>query len=68
MQLQPAGPTANGPADKFTGDVYVDGLSAGPDAARLIAAAVKFTPVPAPTGTSTPPGRRCTAPRVRDWW
>lgn len=44
MQLQPAGPTANGPADKFTGDVYVDGLSAGPDAARLIAAAVKFTP------------------------
>jgi quercetin dioxygenase-like cupin family protein len=44
MELQPQQPTSKAPGDRFTGDVYVDSLSAGPDQARLIAAAVRFTP------------------------
>jgi quercetin dioxygenase-like cupin family protein len=44
MELQPQPPTATAPAERFTGNVYVDSLSAGPDQARLIAAAVRFTP------------------------
>lgn len=36
--------TAKGPAEWFTGDVYIDALAAAPAPARLQAALVHFTP------------------------
>lgn len=44
MQLQPTRPTGKGPADCFSGDVYVDQHSDGSDPSRLVAASVHFTP------------------------
>jgi quercetin dioxygenase-like cupin family protein len=36
--------TAKGPADWFTGDVYIDPVAAAPDPARVQAALVHFSP------------------------
>jgi quercetin dioxygenase-like cupin family protein len=36
--------TAKGPADWFTGDVYIDAVAAAPSPARVQAALVHFTP------------------------
>lgn len=43
MQEQPKPPTSKGPADRFTGDVYVDMVVANPDAGFSVGA-VHFTP------------------------
>jgi quercetin dioxygenase-like cupin family protein len=43
MQEQPKAPTFKGPAERFTGDVYVDMVVTNPDA-RFSVGAVHFTP------------------------
>ena len=61
MQEQPKTPTFKGPAERFTGDVYVDMVVANPMPGS---ASVPSTSPRAPTrrGTRTPPVRCCTAP------
>ena len=44
MELEPISPTAKAPADKFTGDVYVNPLHTPREPSRLIASLVRFTP------------------------
>lgn len=44
MQLIPTAPTAKGPGDRFTGDVYLNMLHNGQAPSTLVAAMVRFTP------------------------
>jgi quercetin dioxygenase-like cupin family protein len=44
MNIQPKPPTAKGPADWFTGDVWIDGIVRGEGASRVRVSAVRFTP------------------------
>src|SRR5699024_3883990 len=44
MQKLPKKPTAMGPADSFTGDVYLDGIRGAMDGSRLNMAHVHFAP------------------------
>ncbi len=44
MELHPKQPTAKGPADWFTGDVWRDGLANGQGPSSLSVAAVHFSP------------------------
>ena len=44
MQLKPVSPTAKGPAQTFTGDVYVTPVQRGEEPSRLIVSLVRFTP------------------------
>jgi|SRR5579884_496635 len=44
MELEPRKPTARGPADWFTGDVYIDPIAQGHGATRVGIALVRFTP------------------------
>jgi quercetin dioxygenase-like cupin family protein len=44
MQLMPTTPTAKGPEDTFTGDVYLNMLHTGQAPSRLVTASVRFTP------------------------
>ncbi len=45
MQITPSGTeTAKGPADWFTGDVYIDAVAVASDASRVQASWVHFTP------------------------
>jgi quercetin dioxygenase-like cupin family protein len=44
MQLIPPAPTAKGPVETFTGDVYVNRLHNAEAPSRLVAAMVRFTP------------------------
>ncbi len=44
MEKLPLTPTAKGPADWFTGDVYVNGIYSGQDPSRMTMANVRFTP------------------------
>ena len=44
MQKLPKKPTATGPADSFTGDVYLDGIRGAMDGSRLNMAHVHFAP------------------------
>ena len=44
MDIQPKPPTAKGPADWFTGDVYLDGIVRGEEPSRVRVNAVHFTP------------------------
>lgn len=50
--------TGRGPADWFTGDVYIDTIASPSDASRVSAAVVHFTPAPARPGTHIRTGRR----------
>lgn len=43
MELSRRAPTASGPKDRFTGDVYVDRISSGGDSG-VVASSVRFTP------------------------
>lgn len=45
--------TAKGPADWFTGDVYIDSVAAAPPPSRMTANLVHFMPGAHPTGTAT---------------
>jgi quercetin dioxygenase-like cupin family protein len=44
MEKQAKNPTAKGPAELFTGDVYVDSIARGQAPSRLSVSAVHFTP------------------------
>ena len=44
MELKPVNPTAKGPAQWFTGDVYVTPIYNGKDPSRMTVALVRFTP------------------------
>ncbi len=44
MEILKANPTTKGPADWFTGDVYVDALAQGQGPTPLLVASVHFTP------------------------
>jgi hypothetical protein len=50
--------TGKGPADWFTGDVYIDAAAEPIEPYRLAAASVHFTPGAGLCGTRTPSGRR----------
>ncbi|HEX2064214.1 MAG TPA: cupin domain-containing protein [Acidimicrobiales bacterium] len=44
MELQPKKPSAKGPAEWFTGDVWIDAIAQGKEPSRLAVSAVHFTP------------------------
>ena len=44
MEIRPKQPTIKGPADWFTGDVWIDGIVQPQDASTLNVSAVRFTP------------------------
>jgi len=44
MEIQPRKPTFTGPADWFTGDVWIDPIAQGREPSRLAVIAVHFTP------------------------
>jgi quercetin dioxygenase-like cupin family protein len=44
MEIQPKKPSAKGPAEWFTGDVYIDAIARGQAPSRLAVSAVHFTP------------------------
>ena len=44
MQLQPKRPSVQGPAEWFTGDVWIDGIAQGEEPSRVRVNAVRFTP------------------------
>ena len=44
MQMLPKPPSAKGPAQWFTGDVYIDSITRGQAGSRLNVGAVHFTP------------------------
>ncbi|MFR9779589.1 cupin domain-containing protein [Micromonospora sp. MS34] len=44
MELRPISPTAKGPAQTFSGDVYVTPVYQGQEPSRMVVALVRFTP------------------------
>jgi len=44
MEIPPKAPTAKGPAERFTGDVYIDGVVRGEEPSRVRVIAVHFAP------------------------
>ncbi len=44
MEVQPQQPTTKGPAEWFTGDVWIDGIARGEEPSRVRVSAVRFTP------------------------
>ena len=44
MELKPVNPTAKGPAQWFTGDVYVTPIHTGTEPSRMTVALVRFSP------------------------
>ena len=44
MELQPEKPSAKGPAEWFSGDVWIDGIAQGVEPSRVRVNAVHFTP------------------------
>ncbi len=44
MELRPKQPSIKGPAELFTGDVYIDAIAFGEEPSRVRVSAVRFTP------------------------
>jgi quercetin dioxygenase-like cupin family protein len=44
MDVQPRGPSARGPAELFTGEVWIDSIAVGHEPSRVRVNAVHFTP------------------------
>jgi len=44
VEIQPKQPTAKGPAEWFTGEVWIDGIVRGEEPSRVRVSAVRFTP------------------------
>ena len=44
MEIRPQQPTTQGPADWFTGQVWIDAIVRGEEPSRVRASAVRFTP------------------------
>jgi hypothetical protein len=61
MPIQPKQPTAKGPAEWFTGDVFIDAIARGEEPSRVRVSPVRFTPAArtawyaSGTGTAPPP-------------
>ena len=55
--------TAKGPADWFTGDVYIDAVAAPAGSSTFAAANIHLCWAPAPRGTPIRTGRRSSSPR-----
>jgi len=64
MEVQPKQPSAKGPAERFTGDVWYDVVASGEAPSRVRVNVVRFTPEPVTPGTPTRSGRPCTSPRA----
>jgi hypothetical protein len=65
MQITPSSiDTQKGPADWFTGDVYIDAVAAPAGSSTFAAAAVHFTPGARTPGTPTRTARRSSSPRA----
>jgi hypothetical protein len=56
--------TQKGPADWFTGDVYIDAIAAPAGTSTFAAAMVPSPPAPGPRGTPTPTGRPSLSPKA----
>ena len=56
--------TQKGPADWFTGDVYIDAVAAPEATSTFAAANVHLAPAPGPRGTPTPTARPSSSPRA----
>ena len=54
MEIHHRPPTAKGPAATFTGDVWVDGVYAGPSLEQARLAVVRFAPRPAASWPTWP--------------
>ena len=59
---QSGGQTERGPADWFTGDVYIDTINNPDDQSAIGCAHVRFTPGARTAWHSHPKARRCTSP------
>jgi hypothetical protein len=58
MNIELKAPTSKGPADWFSGDVYIDAiLGRKAEPARMACGWVHFPPAPGPPGTPTPSAR-----------
>jgi len=44
MEIMPKQPSAKGPAEWFTGDVWIDAIARGQEPSRVSVSAVRFTP------------------------
>jgi quercetin dioxygenase-like cupin family protein len=44
VELRPQQPTVKGPAEWFTGDVWIDGIARGEEPSRVRVSAVRFSP------------------------
>jgi quercetin dioxygenase-like cupin family protein len=44
VEIMPKQPTAKGPPELFTGDVWIDGIARGEEPSRIRVSAVRFTP------------------------
>jgi quercetin dioxygenase-like cupin family protein len=44
MEIQPKQPSAKGPAEWFTGDVWIDAIAHGEEPSRVRVSVVRFTP------------------------
>jgi quercetin dioxygenase-like cupin family protein len=44
MEVRPKQPSAKGPAEWFTGDVWIDAIARGEEPSRIRVSAVRFTP------------------------
>jgi quercetin dioxygenase-like cupin family protein len=44
MEVQPKRPSVKGPAELFTGDVWIDTIAVGQEPSRVRVSAVRFTP------------------------
>lgn len=67
MQLLPPPTTSRGPADRFTGDVWVDMIPNDDPPSRLRAGVVRFAPGPTPPGIATSTARPSTSSTATDW-
>jgi hypothetical protein len=63
MQKHDKQPTIKGPADWFTGDVWIDPVAQPHADSTRTSARSTSTPALGPPGTRTPAGRRSTSPK-----
>ena len=64
MEISRSAATAKGPAETFTGDVWVDPITRGLPPSQLNVAAVRFAPGARRPGIPTTAGKPCTSPKA----
>jgi quercetin dioxygenase-like cupin family protein len=60
VPIQPKPPTTKGPAEWFTGDVFIDPIARGEEPSVARVSAVRFTPGARTAWHATPSARPCT--------